>query len=137
VEATLQGRAAVDAEKEKMAETLFRAGRTSLMNREFDKAVSQLRECVWLSPDSARFHRFLGTAQAEISVLRKEAEQNLLKAIALENMNPDNYLELGKLYLKVNLPKRAEAQFHEALRWDSENPEALRMLQTLARENRR
>ncbi|MBZ5494850.1 MAG: DnaJ domain-containing protein [Acidobacteriia bacterium] len=131
VEATLQGRAAVDSDKEKMAETLFRAGRTSLKNREFEKAVSQLRECVWLRPDTARYHHLLGVAQVEIAALRKEAEQHLLKAIELEHMNPDTYLQLGKLYLKVNLPKRAEAQFLEVLHWDPENSEALNMLQAL------
>jgi tetratricopeptide (TPR) repeat protein len=129
VEAVRQGRAAGDSEK--MAETLFRAGRVALMNREFEQAVSHLRECVWLRPDTARYHHYLGAAQAEIVALRKEAEQHLLKAIALEPTRPDSHLELGKLYLKVNLPKRAEAQFYEVLRWDCENAEALRMLRQL------
>ncbi len=137
VEATLQGRSALDQDKEKMAETMFRAGRAALINKEFDRAAQHLRECVWLSPETARFHHFLGLAQSEIPLLRKEAEQHLLKAIALEQMNPESYLGLGRLYLKVNLPKRAEAQFNEALRWDPENPEALRMLEALARESRK
>lgn len=135
VEATLQGRAAVDSNKEKMAETLYRAGRAALKNRDFQKAVSQLRECVWLRPDTARYHHYLGVAQAEIVALRKEAEQHLLKAIDLEQMNADSYVQLGKLYLKVNLPKRAEAQFHEALRWDPENSEALKILAQLDKKN--
>jgi len=133
VEAARQGRAAGDSEK--IAETLFRAGRVALMNREFEQAVSHLRECVWLRPDTARYHHYLGVAQAEIVALRKEAERHLLKAIALEPTRPDSHLELGKLYLKVNLPKRAEAQFYEALRWDCENAEALRMLRQIGKEN--
>jgi len=131
VETTLQGRAAADADKEKMAETIFRAGRLSLMNREFEKAVSQFKECVWLCPETARFHHFLGVAQSEIAPLRKEAEQHLLKAIALERTRTDSYVELGRLYLKVNLRKRAENQLDEALHWDPHNPEALKLLQEL------
>jgi Tfp pilus assembly protein PilF len=72
--------------------------------------------------------------QAEIAVFRKQAEQHLLRAIELEHMNADSYLQLGKLYIKVSLPKRAEAQFYEALRWDGENSEALKQLQTLGKQ---
>jgi curved DNA-binding protein CbpA len=133
VEATLQARTAADTDKEKMAAILFHAGLASLKNREFEKAVQQLRECVWLRPDIARFHHFLGVAQAEIASLRKEAEKHFLKAIELDHMNPDSYTQLGKLYLKVNLPNRAEVQFLEALHWDSENAEALKMLASLGK----
>lgn len=133
VEAARQGSAAGDSEK--MAETLLHAGRVALMKREFEQAVSHLRECVWLCPDTARYHHYLGVAQAEIVALRKEAEQHLLKAIALEPTRADSHLELGKLYLKVNLPKRAEAQFYEVLRWDSENAEALRALRQLGEKH--
>ena len=114
-----------------MAETLYRAGRAALTTGEFEKAAVQLRECVWLRPDVARFHHLLGVAQSEIALQRKEAEQHLLKAIALDSMRPDSHIELGKLYIKVSLPKRAEAQFCEALRIDPSNSEALRLLQTL------
>lgn len=131
VESTLQGRAAADADKEKMAALLFRAGLASLKNREVEKAVQQLQECVWLQPDNARYHHFLGVAKSEIAAQRKAAEQHFLKAISLEKMSPDTYVQLGKLYLRVNLHKRAEAQFVEALRWDAENAEALKLLASL------
>lgn len=131
VESAVQGRAAADSEKERMAETLYRAGRASLMKGEFEKAAVQLRECVWLRPDVARFHHLLGAAQSEIAPQRKEAEQHLLKAIALDPMRPDSHIELGKLYIKASLPKRAKAQFCEVLRIDPNNSEALRLLKTL------
>lgn len=131
VEVTLQARAAADSDKEKIAQTLFRAGILSLRQKDFEKAVERLRECVWLRPDNPRYHHYFGVAQSEIAALRKEAEKHFLKAIELEPMNADTYLQLGKLYLKVNLPKRAEVQFCEALRWDSENSEAARLLGSL------
>lgn len=127
VESTLQGRATVDADREKMADALYRAGRAALKNGDFDKAVSRLRECVWLRADVARFQHWLAVAQSEIPSLRKEAEQHFLKAIELDSANADSYVQLGKLYLTVNLPIKAEAQFLEALRWDPENQEAARL----------
>ena len=136
VEATLQGRAAVDSEKEKMAETLYRAGRAAWRNKDFEVAVRHLKECVWLRPDVARYHHYLGAAQAEIAPFRKEAEKHLLRAIELDNANADSYVQLGKLYLKVGLPKKAEAQFYEALRWDPENAEVARLLAAEANETK-
>ena len=129
VEATLQSRSTADSDNEKMAETLFRSGRLALVNREYETAASRFSECVWLRPEAARYHHFLGVAQMEIPRLRKEAEGHLLKAIALDKGRVNSYLELGRLYLKANLPNRAAAQFYEALRWDPDNPEALRRLQ--------
>ncbi len=134
VEATLHARAAVDSEKEKIAETLFRAGRSSLLSKDFENAVKKLKECVWLRPETARYHHFLAVAQAEIPGLRKEAEMHLIKALELDSMSSDSHLELGKLYMKVNLPTRAEVHLNEALRWDPENREALRLVEEIGRE---
>jgi len=63
--------------------------------------------------------------------MRKEAEQHLLKSIELDGMQAEPYLALGKLYISVNLPRRAETQLQEALRWDPENSEAQKLLHEL------
>jgi curved DNA-binding protein CbpA len=131
VEATLQARAATDTEQEKMAETLFRAGRQSLTLCDYEKAVQQLKECVWLRPSVARYRHYLGLAQAEIPRLRKEAEQNLLKALELDDTSVDSRLALAKLYTKCNLPRRAEIRLHEVLTWDPGNQEAQSLLNQL------
>lgn len=128
VEAVLQNRAGGDAEMEKMAEALFRAGCVSLSGGEHEKAVRHLKECVWLRPETAKYRHYLGVAQAGIPRFRKEAEQHLLKALELDSLRLESRLELGKLYLKVDLPKRAEAQFLEVLRWDPGNPTATKLL---------
>jgi Tfp pilus assembly protein PilF len=71
-------------------------------------------------------------AQAEIPKLRKEAEHHFLKAIEIDQTQVDSRLQLGMLYTKVNLVKRAAAQFEEVLRWDPGNSTAGRMLAELA-----
>jgi curved DNA-binding protein CbpA len=133
VEAALQSQASPDAENEKMAETLFRVARGALAEGDYQKAAAQLSECVWLCPDCAKYHHLLGVAQSEIPRLRKEAESHLLMAIGSNDAATGSRIALGKLYMKVNLSRKAKAQFEEVLRWDSDNPEALKLLALTAK----
>jgi tetratricopeptide (TPR) repeat protein len=116
-------------DKAKMAEMIFKAARMNLAKQEYDKAIGQFRECVWLDPADPQYHYFLGIAQAEVPRYRKEAEKNLLRAIELNNSYVASRLALGRLYIRANLARRAQLQFEEVLRWDPNNPEALSMLQ--------
>lgn len=131
LDSALQARSSTDADQEKMVEGLYRAGRIALAKGDFERAVTHLKECVWLRPEIAKFHHYLGVAQSGILKLRKEAEKHLLKALELDSTSLDSYMELGKLYLKVELPKRAAVQFQQALRWDPNNAEALKLLNSL------
>jgi tetratricopeptide (TPR) repeat protein len=124
----LQARSSTDTDQEKMVDGLYRAGRIALAKGEFERAVTHLKECVWLRSDIAKYHHYLGVAQSGIPKLRKEAERHLLRALELDSTSLDSFMELGKLYLKVELPKRAAIQFQQALRWDPSNTEALRLL---------
>jgi tetratricopeptide (TPR) repeat protein len=133
VEAAIQGRATADVETEKMAEALFHAGCASLASKDFEKAARHLKEAVFLRPEVARYQLYLGVAQAAIPRYMKEAEQHLLRALQLDPMRVEGRLELGKLYMKVNLPKRAEAQFFEVLRWDPDNRTARRLLEEVSK----
>lgn len=129
LKAVIEARAAVEADKEKMADALFSMGRIAFLNGDYDKAVKHLKECVWLRPDVAKYNHHLGSAQAEIPRLRKEAERHFLRALELDSSSAAAHVSLGKLYLRVNLPRKAEAQFREALRWESDNNEARRLLE--------
>jgi tetratricopeptide (TPR) repeat protein len=137
VEAAHRARVGGAAENEKIAEALFSAGRISMGKRDYEKAVAHLKECVWLRPADARYRLYLGVAESQIPKYRKEAEEHLLKAIELDRMGIDSYLALGKLYMKVNLPRRAEVQFAEVLRWDPNHAEALRLIESVANERER
>jgi tetratricopeptide (TPR) repeat protein len=133
LDAALQARAGADMDKEKASAALYRVGQKALLDKDLEKAVMTLGECVFLRPDVARYRRALGCAQAEMPRYQKEAEQNLLKAIELDPMALESYVALGKLYMKVKLTRRAEAQFRHVLRWDPGNAEAARRLEELAR----
>jgi tetratricopeptide (TPR) repeat protein len=132
LEAALHARAGADTDKEMSAGALFRIGQQLMAGQNFEKAVLTLGECVFLKPEVSKYRRALAYAQTEIPRHRKDAEQNLLKAIELDPMDLESYVALGQLYLRVNLPRRAEAQFRHVLRLDPGNREAEKGLKALA-----
>jgi curved DNA-binding protein CbpA len=134
VEAAQEARSGVDRETERMAEALYRSARKMIQDGKYEEAVSILKECVWSRPEVIRYQLYLGIAETEVPRLRKSAEQRLLKAVETDPMRLDTRLALGKLYIKVNLPRRAEAQFQEILRWDPDNPEANKLLQLVSKQ---
>jgi tetratricopeptide (TPR) repeat protein len=109
------------------AEALFREGRNLLAKGNLETAVERLKGSVWLCPEKASYHFYLGVAESEIPKLWKDAEQHLLKAIEIEDMSAHSHLALAKLYMKVHLPRKAELQLHQALLWDRDNSEALKL----------
>jgi hypothetical protein len=110
------------------AEALFREGKSLLAQGDLKIAVERLKGSVWLCPDKAAYSYYLGIAESRIPKLRKSAEQHLLKAIELEDSSPDSHLALAKLYIDVNLPRKAEMHLKQVLGWDRENTEALNLL---------
>ena len=115
------------AHSEETAEALYREGRALLAKGELETAVERLKGCVWLRPEKAVYHHYLGVAQSEIPKMRKSAEQHLLKAIELEDMSAASHLALASLYIKVSLPRKAEQQLRQALLWDPHNSEAQKL----------
>ena len=116
-----------DAESQVTAEALYREGRALLARGDFEAAVERLKGAVWLRPNKAAYNYYLGKAESEIPKLRKSAEQHLLKAIELEDLSADSHLALAKLYMTVMLPRKAEQQLDQALLWEPNNPEALKL----------
>ena len=133
-EETLRARAAGDLGDDKAVEMIFNAGRTSLARGDYEKAVERLRECVYHRPNVAKYHLHLGAAQANLPSYRKEAERHLIKALELDSTLMESRLMLGKLYLAVHLPRKAETQFLEVLKWDPLNAEARAQLEEIEKQ---
>jgi tetratricopeptide (TPR) repeat protein len=131
VEAELRARSGRQTEDKKVAEALYRDGRVLLAKGDFEKAIERLKGCVWLMPENAAYHHYLGVALAGIPKLRKSAEQHLLKAIELDNTSSESRLELAKLYINVMLRRKAALQLEELMRWDPDNQKAHRLLDEL------
>jgi curved DNA-binding protein CbpA len=114
------------------AESLFRQGRISLAREEFEKAAEHLKAAVWLCPEKAAYHHYLGVAESAIPRSRKSAEQHFLKSIELDFTSIASRMALAKLYIQVNLNRKAEQLLMQVLDMDSENEEARRLLQAIA-----
>jgi hypothetical protein len=127
VEAELKARAGSRSEDEKTAESLYRDGRILLAEGNFERAVERLKGCVWLSPDNAIYHHYLGVAMAEIPKLRKSAEHHFLRALDLNSFFADTHLELAKLYIKVMLHRKASQQLQHLMQWDPDNQKAQKL----------
>jgi len=119
------------AQSAETAEGLFREGRVLLSRGDVETAVERFRGCIWLCPEIAIYHYHLGVAESCIPKFRKSAEQHLLRAIELQDMSADCHLALAKLYMDVKLPGKAEQQLEQALLWDPQNSEALRLARDL------
>ena len=100
LDSALQARSSTDTDQEKMVDGLYRAGRIALAKGDYERAVTHLKECVWLRSEIAKFHHYLGVAQSGIAKLRKEAERHLLRALELDSTSLDSYMELGKAVLE-------------------------------------
>jgi Flp pilus assembly protein TadD len=59
----------------------------------------------------------------------KDAQDALLEAIKLEPYNAEHFANLGILYLKEGLKKKAELQFEKALKLDPGNAKARKGLE--------
>ncbi|MEK6671846.1 MAG: DUF4388 domain-containing protein [Nitrospirota bacterium] len=81
----------------------------------------------WITREDPKKHKvwsYLSLALSMIPRRLKEAEEILLEAIRLEPMNSEYHSDLGNIYLKAGLKKRATNQFEKALRLDSGNVKA-------------
>jgi DnaJ-domain-containing protein 1 len=109
------------------AASLFREGRALLAKGDVKTALERLKACVWLCPEKAVYNHYLGIAESKNPKLRKSAEQHLLRAIELEDLSADSHLALARLYIDVNLPRKAEQQLELVMLWDPNNAEAKKL----------
>ena len=116
------------SEDEMRAESFFQAGLDFIAKREFPKAVEQLKGSVWICPRNAKYNHYLGVAERGIPSLRKEAEKHLLAAIELDDSSVEPRLELARLYMDAQLPRKAEQIVQQILKMDPNNRHARKLL---------
>jgi type IV pilus biogenesis/stability protein PilW len=101
------------ANKVRMAQGYFRAGRTTL-------ALQAIEEAMELDPDNAGLHNFYGQILF-VSGRNSEAESAYDKALNLDPYLTDAHNNLGALYAETGRPNEAETEYMEALK-DSSYP---------------
>jgi curved DNA-binding protein CbpA len=114
------------------AEILFKRGVEEFKSGNFWGAAEAFQWAAKLNENNARYWSYLSLAYTKMDNKLKDAEEALVHAIRLEPYNPDHYANLGHIYLKGGMKKRAQAAFEKALKIDPENTKAKKGLQQTA-----
>ena len=107
----------------------YREGIENLKQGHFEKAVSSLKKATQANPEIAKYWSYLSLALSKLPDQLREAEGSLFEAIKIEPNNADHYVNLGLIYLKGGMKKRAYGQFEKALRLDPDNNKARKGLE--------
>jgi curved DNA-binding protein CbpA len=111
-----------------LARENFRRGRDEVDRGRFAEALPFLMHACEQDPNKSEYFEYLGAAQARNPRTRKQAEESLLKAIALSPTNAGAYVHLAGLYERAGAAERAKEMYRQALEWDPDNPAAKRAL---------
>jgi len=114
------------------AEIMFKRGVEEFKSGNFWGAAEAFQWATRLNENNARYWSYLSLAYLKMEKKLKDAEEALVHAIRLEPYNPEHYVNLGHIYLKAGMKKRAQAAFEKALKIDPENTKAKKGLQQTA-----
>jgi len=110
------------------AETCFTLGQQALESNEADAAIRYFSEAAILQPRQAKYRAHYGAALMRRSNLARNAETELLAALAIEPNNATFRVMLAELYQQLGMPKRAESEVERALDADATNRAARDLL---------
>ncbi|NOX19967.1 MAG: DUF4388 domain-containing protein [Nitrospirae bacterium] len=109
----------------------FKRGIKEMKGGNYWLAAEAFRWATRLDPTEPKYWSYLSKALTHIPKRLKQAEEALLEAIKLDQYNSEYYSDLGNIYLKAGLKKRARRQFEKALSLDRSNQDAQQGLQAL------
>jgi len=111
------------------ADDQFRRGVAEFKKGNFEGAAENFKWAAKLMPKNAGYWNYLSLAYSKMQGRLKEAEESLVEAIRLEPSNPDFYANMGLIYLKAGLRKKARSNFEKALNIDASNEKAKKGLE--------
>jgi Tfp pilus assembly protein PilF len=95
----------------------------------FLAAADNFKWATKLTPKSAQYWSYLSLALSKMPGKLNDAEEALLAAVKLEPFNADHYANLGLLYMKAGVRKRARSNFEKALKIDPSSEKAKKGLE--------
>jgi curved DNA-binding protein CbpA len=111
------------------AEDQFKQGIKEFKKGNFKGAIQNFTAAIELKPEAATYLSYLSLAYSKVPDKLKEAEETLQQAIKLEPFNADLHANLGLIYVKAGLKKKAVSSFQKALKIDPEHDKARKGLQ--------
>ena len=116
---------------QKRADVKFRQGKTLYNQGRYEEAAILLEEAVRLKKDKGDYFLLLALTQNRLPGKGRKAEENFLKAIALEPWNPEGFIGLGYLYKKEDMTIKALRQFQKAVELDPDHRTAVHEVELL------
>jgi curved DNA-binding protein CbpA len=116
------------ADSERAAEQ-FREGVADFKKGDYWGSIEKFKWASKLDPKNANYLNYLSLAYSKVPGRIKEAEESILAAVKLEPNNSDLHANLGLIYMKAGLKKRAHAAFEKALKIDPKSDKAKKGLQ--------
>ncbi|MEO8433732.1 MAG: DUF4388 domain-containing protein [Pyrinomonadaceae bacterium] len=113
------------------AETRFQQGLAALKQENFMLAVRCFAEAANLAPDEAKYRGYYGTALASQPQARRQAEAELMVAVALDPANASYHVMLARLYRDLGFSRRAQTELERALALEPGNEATQQLLSTL------
>ncbi len=112
-----------------LLEEQFKRGIEEFKKGDFWGASELFRLVTRRNPKNPTAWSYLSLSLSKIPNRIKEAEEALLEAVKLEPYSSEHLANLGLLYLKAGLKKRAQHQFEKSLRLDPANAKAKKGLE--------
>jgi len=111
-----------------MARLNFNRGKEHYDKGKYPQALSFFENACQQDDGKGEYYQYLGMTQSHNPRLRKQAAQNLIKALELNPTSAEPYAQLGTLYVRMGQKRRGHDMYRKALAWDPSNEEALRGL---------
>ncbi|MEW6571236.1 MAG: DUF4388 domain-containing protein [Nitrospirota bacterium] len=108
------------------AEKQFIRGIEEFKKGNFWEAVDSFRGATKLQPNNSKYWSHLSLSLTKIPNGLKDAEKALFEALKIEPDKTDHYINLGMIYIKAGMKKKANSEFKKALEIDPDNPRAKR-----------
>jgi len=112
-----------------LLEEQFKRGVEEFKNGNYWGAAELFKWVTKNTPKNPKAWSYLSLALSKMPHRMKDAEEALLESIKLEPYNGEHFANLGILYLKEGLKKKAELQFEKALKLDAGNTKARKGLE--------
>lgn len=109
----------------------FRIGLQEYKQGNYWGAADSFNWACRMDPKRGKYWYYLALTLKKIPKKLKQAEEAMREAVRLEPYKAEYYIELGNIYLKAGLRKRAKTQFEKALKIKPNNPEAQEALKSL------
>ena len=107
--------AKIESNNAEIARVRFREGKNAFGKKSYAEAAELFGQAAYLNNLVPDYHFHMGLALMKVKRLH-EAEQAIIKALAIDPFNADYMAELGHVYLQLGFSLRAKKTFENALK---------------------